>query len=104
VFVICLVASSPRNAGANDGTPPSQFQRSSDFWAGVTSAQVFPRRISSTLQAEREDAGRIELEKLEIPARVNVTADFSEAALKTNANNSVIKSIDEFVARRRAPR
>ena len=49
-------------------------------------------------------SGRIELEKLEIPVRVNVTADVSEAARKTDANDSVIKSIDEFVARRRALR
>jgi hypothetical protein len=49
-------------------------------------------------------SGRIELEKLEIPGRVNVTADISEAARQTNANHSVIKSIDEFVARRRALR
>jgi hypothetical protein len=38
-------------------------------------------------------------EKLEIPGRVNVTADITEAARKASANDSVIKSIDEFVAR-----
>jgi hypothetical protein len=50
------------------------------------------------------NSGSIELEKLEIPARVNVTADISETARKADTNDSVIKSIDEFVARRRALR